>query len=162
MQFDIQGDIAFLQRAGVLKQLLKDRTTGRHILWGTDAYADKGLEYARDQEIEIRLITGENSGLLKTRAQKAAEQQTERTRQHAEVFTPAWICQMMNDQADREWSGSGTWTASGWRSLVGKRRIWRADTTYPAASPFPWPCGWGCWTGSCGWSMRTRTWKRTG
>lgn len=105
MQFDIQGDIAFLQRAGVLKQLLKDRTTGRHILWGTDAYADKGLEYARDQEIEIRLITGENSGLLKTRAQKAAEQQTERTRQHAEVFTPAWICQMMNDQADREWFG---------------------------------------------------------
>ena len=105
MQFDIQGDIAFLQRAGVLKQLLKDRTTGRHIMWGTDAYGSRGPEYARDQEMEIGQITGENSGLLKTRAQKAAEQQTERTRQHAEVFTPAWICQMMNDQADREWFG---------------------------------------------------------
>ena len=105
MQFDIQGDIAFLQRAGVLKLLLKDRTTGRHILWGTDAYGLRGPEYARDQEIEIGQIVGENLGLLKTRAQKAAEQQTERTRQHAEVFTPAWICRMMNDQADSEWFG---------------------------------------------------------
>ncbi len=105
MQFDIQGDIAFLQAAGVLKSLLADKSTGRHILWGTDAYADRGPEYARDQEIEIGLITGENGGLLKTRAQKAAEQQTERTRQHAEVFTPAWICRMMNDQADAEWFG---------------------------------------------------------
>ena len=105
MQFDLQGDIAFLQRAGVLKLLLKDRTTGRHILWGTDAYADRGPDYARDQEMEIGQIVGENLGLLKTRAQKAAEQQTERTRQHAEVFTPAWICRMMNDQADAEWFG---------------------------------------------------------
>ena len=105
MKFDIQGDIAFLQRAGVLKLLLKDRTTGRHILWGTDAYGLRRPEYARDQEIEIGLITRAASGLLKTRAQKAAEQQSERTRQHAEVFTPAWICRMMNDQADTEWFG---------------------------------------------------------
>ena len=105
MQFDIQRDIAFLHAAGVLKWLLEDRTTRKHILWGTDAYRERGPEYARDQEIEIGQITGENSSLLKTRAQKAAEQQTERTRQHAEVFTPAWICQMMNDQADREWFG---------------------------------------------------------
>ena len=105
MQFDIQGDIAFLQRAGVLKLLLKDRTTDRHILWGTDAYGVRGPEYARDQEMEIGQIVGENLGLLKTRAQKAAEQQTERTRQHAEVFTSAWICRRMNDQADAEWFG---------------------------------------------------------
>lgn len=105
MQFDIQGDIAFLQRAGILKLLLKDRTTGRHILWGTDAYGSRGPEFARDQEMEIGQIVGENLGLLKTRAQKAVEQQTERTRQHAEVFTPAWICRMMNDQADSEWFG---------------------------------------------------------
>ena len=75
MQFDIQGDIAFLHGAGVLKSLLADKSTGRHILWGTDAYADRGPEFARDQEIEIGLITGENSGLLKTRAQKATGQQ---------------------------------------------------------------------------------------
>ena len=105
MHFDIQGDLAFLQAAGVLKSLLADKTTGRHILWGTDAYADRGPDYARDQEMEIGQIVGENLGLLKTRAQKAAEQQNERTRQHAEVFTPAWICRMMNDQADAEWFG---------------------------------------------------------
>ena len=105
MQFDIQGDIAFLHAAGVLKWLLEDRTTRKHILWGTDAYRERGPEYARDQEMEIGQITGENSGLLKTRAQKAAEQRTERTRQHAEVFTPAWICRKMNDQADQEWFG---------------------------------------------------------
>ena len=104
-QFDIQGDIAFLHAAGVLKWLLEDRTTRKHILWGTDAYRERGPEYARDQEMEIGQITGENNGLLKTRAQKAAEQQTERTRQHAEVFTPAWICRKMNDQADQEWFG---------------------------------------------------------
>ena len=105
MHFDIQGDLAFLQAAGVLKSLLADKSTGRHILWGTDAYRERGPEYARDQEIEIGLITGETGGLLTTRVQKAAEQQSERTRQHAEVFTPAWICRMMNDQADAEWFG---------------------------------------------------------
>lgn len=105
MQFDIQGDLAFLHGAGVLKSLLADKSTGRHILWGTDAYADRGPEFSRDQEMEIGQIVGENLGLLKTRAQKAAEQQTERTRQHAEVFTPVWICRMMNDQADAEWFG---------------------------------------------------------
>ena len=137
MQFDIQGDIAFLQRAGVLKLLLKDRTTGRHILWGTDAYGSRGPEYARDQEMEIGQIVGENLGLLKTRAQKAAEQQTERTRQHAEVFTPSWICRMMNDQADTEWFGreevffrkDGTPTervdfkGKSWRKYVDSKRL---------------------------------------
>ena len=62
---------------------------------GNGRIRGQGPEYAQDQETEIGLITGKASGLLKTRAQKAAEQQTERTRQHAEVFTPAWICRMM-------------------------------------------------------------------
>ena len=33
------------------------------------------------------------------------EQRTERTRQHAEVFTPLWIVKKMNDVADVEWFG---------------------------------------------------------
>ncbi len=54
-------------------------------------------------EITSDLITGSHSGIIKNRARKALEQQTERTRQHTEVFTPLWICEKMNDHADSVW-----------------------------------------------------------
>ncbi|MCD8017056.1 MAG: Eco57I restriction-modification methylase domain-containing protein [Oscillospiraceae bacterium] len=88
---------------GLLKLLLLDKTTKQNIIWATDAYQGLGAEYERDKEIKPELITGENSGVIKNRARKALEQQTERTRQHAEVFTPLWICNRMNDTADEGW-----------------------------------------------------------
>lgn len=94
-----------LNRAGLLKKLLVDKTTKGHILWGTDAYRDRGPAFEREQEIDTPLLLYENAGLIKTRARKAFEQQSERTKQHGEVFTPRWICDAMIDHLDEAWFG---------------------------------------------------------
>ena len=74
MLFDIYGDLMFLHRLDALKYLLIDKTVRWNILWGTDAYAHRGLNYAGDQEMQLYQITGENSGLLRIRAQKQQNQ----------------------------------------------------------------------------------------
>lgn len=105
MLIHIQDDIVRLQHCGLLDRLLKDKTTKNNIMWATDAYAHYGHEYERNEEIRPHLITGENVDIIKTRARKEFEQQNQRTRKRAEVFTPMWICQMMNDKLDEEWFG---------------------------------------------------------
>ncbi len=105
MVVSIQGDILRLSAMGLLEPLLKDKATKGNILWATDAYTGRGSGFGRGEEIRTQRITGENSDLIKTRARRAMEQRTERTRQHAEVFTPLWIVKKMNDAADVEWFG---------------------------------------------------------
>ena len=103
MVINIQDDILRLRAMGLLERLLRDHATGHNILWATDAYAHLDDGYQRGDEISTVRITGENSDLIKTRARKAMEQQSERTKQHAEVFTPLWIVKKMNDFADEQW-----------------------------------------------------------
>lgn len=105
MIINIQDDILRLNAMGLLNRLLQDKATKGNILWATDAYSDYGEWYTPGNEIRSNRITGSNSDLIKTRARRAMEQQTERTRQHAEVFTPLWIVKMMNDFADEQWFG---------------------------------------------------------
>ena len=90
---------------GLLNRLLADKATKGSILWATDAYAELGEWYSPGNEIRPQRITGDNSDLIKTRARRAMEQRTERTRQHAEVFTPLWVVKKMNDFADVQWFG---------------------------------------------------------
>ena len=103
MLVNIQDDILKIQALGLLDRLLVDKTTKKNIMWATDAYASLGELYSRNEEITSSLITGFNSDVIKTRARKALEQQSERTKKHAEVFTPLWICKKMNDYADEMW-----------------------------------------------------------
>lgn len=106
MLVGIQEEILRLHSMGLLRPLLEDKTTKTNILWATDAYQDLGPDYRRDKEIEATLITGEHSDVIKNRARKALEQQSERTRKHAEVFTPLWICQKMVSHTDAVWFGN--------------------------------------------------------
>lgn len=103
MVINIQDDILKLHALGLLDGLLIDRTTKRNILWATDAHSDLGPRYERDREITADLITGENASVIKTRARKSMEQQSERTRRHGEVSTPLWVCRKMNDHIDAVW-----------------------------------------------------------
>lgn len=105
MLIHIQDDIIRLQHCGLLDRMLRDKTTKNNIMWATDAYAHYGHDYERNEEIHSHLITGENIDIIKTRARKEFEQQNQRTRKRAEVFTPMWICRFMIDKADEEWFG---------------------------------------------------------
>ena len=97
MLIGIQDEIQLLAQSGLLEPLLKDQTMGRNLLWATEAYTDLGCGFARDEE-----ITQENSCVIRNRAIKALEQQFDRTKSHAEVFSPIWVCNKMIDAALEE------------------------------------------------------------
>ena len=103
MIVDIQNDLALLDSMNLLDSLLTDKTTGKSILWATDAYSERGRQYDKASRITRESLIPE--GILRTRAQKESAQQDARTRQHAEVFTPLWVVRKMNDYADKEWFG---------------------------------------------------------
>ena len=87
----------------LLDRLLKDRTTGNNIKWGTNDYKTYGYGFDIDQEIKACLVTGAYSKLIQPRASKAQEEQLKRTREKAEVFTPSWVCNKQNNMIDTEW-----------------------------------------------------------
>lgn len=89
MIINIQDDILKIHALGLLDGMLIDKTTKQHIMWATGAYVSLGKRYEYNEEITPDLITGEHSSVIKTRARKAMEQQSARTRQHAEVVPPA-------------------------------------------------------------------------
>lgn len=87
----------------VLKTLLIDRSTNRNIIWGTDDYEYLGNKYNSHFPIEIELITGKNSNIIRPRILKSKENQGNRTKDKAEVFTPSWICNSQNNLVDNAW-----------------------------------------------------------
>jgi len=88
-----------------LKILLKDKTTEKNIIWATDSYASFGEAYTDKSQITENQLKKMNYGVIQPRISKDMEQQTRRTRKSAEVFTPAWICNKMNNFCDEEWFG---------------------------------------------------------
>ena len=89
----------------VLGLLLKDKTTGKNIIWATDAYASNGPSFSDKSQITRESLLGMDSVALQPRIEKAVSEQQERTRKKAEVFTPVWLCNRMNNDCDEQWFG---------------------------------------------------------
>ena len=89
----------------LLAILLKDKTTGKNILWATDNYRKYGEKYNADQQIKIDLITGHHGSIIRPRVAKSKTEQQQRIRQKAEVFTPSWVCNLQNNLVDEVWFG---------------------------------------------------------
>jgi hypothetical protein len=111
MVINIQGEIQRLRTMGLLEPLLADRTTGKNILWATNAYAELGQMFACEEEIREEFITGDYFDVIQPRSLKAAAEQSERTRKRGEVSTPEFIIKSMCDHLDSEWfrRKSGFW-----------------------------------------------------
>ncbi|MGO5413938.1 Eco57I restriction-modification methylase domain-containing protein [Slackia isoflavoniconvertens] len=109
--------------ARILNTLLCDRTTGRNIIWADNEYEALGDGYAGSDEITADKITGLSSGVIKPRIAKEQERQSQRTKSRAEVFTPSWLCNQMNNDIDSVWFGRrdvfSTEEAGTWRSNPG-------------------------------------------
>ena len=99
-----ENDISKLNR-DLLDILLFDRTSRKHIIWGTDDYAEMGPEYSAGNEITQGLITGMKGKVIQPRVLKAQTQKRYRTRARAEVFTPSWVCNAQNNLVDAQWFG---------------------------------------------------------
>lgn len=86
--------------------LLQDKTTKKNIIWATNSYElQLGEDYDNKKQITIGTLTGLNPIELQPRILKDIEEQQARTKNKAEVFTPSWLCNKMNNFLDEDWFG---------------------------------------------------------
>ena len=105
----------------VLDMLLTDKTTKKNIIYATSGYVENGREIDPKTQIFKESLLGFDPRVIQPRVMKSMEQQSDRTKSHAEVFTPAWLCNKMNNHIDSEWfgrenvfntEGDKTWTTN--------------------------------------------------
>lgn len=125
IKINFTEDIERYAKNGVLDVLLCDRSTGNNIVWATSAHVDRGVNYAPKSEIVKEAITGQNIGVIKTRAEKAVEDQASLTKSFAEVFTPTWICEFMVNEADKlnDWTSNDLDTVNKKREYIRSKRL---------------------------------------
>ena len=91
----------------VLDTLLKDKSTGKNIIWATDPPEE--LQTVMYEPVTDRSqITAQQLGLthyevVLPRMMKQTDTQQQRTRKKGEVFSPAWVCNKMNNALDNDW-----------------------------------------------------------
>lgn len=102
---DVSENELLKQSEKTLNLLLKDHTTQKNIFWATNSYTTYGEGYSYFDAITIERITGENGMIIRPRSVKSKEEQTERTKDMAEVFTPSWVCNAQNNLVDEAWFG---------------------------------------------------------
>jgi hypothetical protein len=127
-------DITSPPVAPLLDLLLQDKSTKRNIIWATDTYEEYGHGFTDKEQIGRNLLL-QHADIIKPRIQKSQEAQAVRTRKKAEVFTPAWLCNLMNNYCDEEWFGrksvfnierdDHTWEVVDEPIVFPKRKTWK-------------------------------------
>lgn len=102
---DIKENYLFRLDKELLHILLKDHSSGKTIIWATNNYSFLGYGFQSFDHITVESVTGVNGNVVKPRVEKTKEEQTERIKQKAEVFTPSWICNKQNNLVDNAWFG---------------------------------------------------------
>ena len=97
-------DIKCYPVSNVLNKLLEDKAAKRNIIWATDTYSELGGEFTDKMQMNINSLLW-CPDVIRPRIQKTQDEQEQRTRKKAEVFTPVWICNLMNNHCDEEWFG---------------------------------------------------------
>lgn len=118
-----------------LKILLQDKSTKKNIIWATDIYSECGPGFNDKNQINQQLFIGANTFVLRPRISKSIEEQQERTRKKAEVMTPVWLCNKMNNYADEQWFGrenvfnfendDNTWIVNEDKIVFDGKRTWK-------------------------------------
>lgn len=127
-------DITSYPIVALLDKLLEDKTTKKNIIWATDAYASFGDGFQdKNQILSSAFIMG-RSLTIRPRIEKNLEEQQLRTKKKAEVFTPAWLCNQMNNYLDEDWFGTketfnienkdNTWTYNAEKIIFDKVKTW--------------------------------------
>ena len=122
-KIDINEQYIYSLDTSILKILLKDKTTSKNIIWATDEYSSLGSGYNADEQIYYTDVEGLTS-IIKPRVVKSKDQQTNRARGMAEVFTPSWVCNKQNNLIDNAWFGRNNVfnieTEKGWTTIEDK------------------------------------------
>ena len=144
---DILENRVLKETPGLLEVLLKDHTTQQNIFWATDSYAELGDGFRWHDSITVAAITGEHGDVIMPRVMKTRDEQQRRVKQMAEVFTPAWLVNKMNNAADEVWFGRqnvfNVPTEEGWKPteapvMMPKGKLWH---DYVLATRLEITCG---------------------
>ena len=148
----------------LLELLLKDQSlsspeSNSYISWATDDYsvtdADKtgdNSPFSFNAQITPELVSHQD--LIQPRIKKHPSMQTSRSKNRAEVFTPAWICNAQNNLVDEQWfgkrdvfntehideNGEHAWVTSQQPVVFPKNRTWMS---YVRARRMEITCGEG-------------------
>jgi len=118
-----ENEIRYLDNA-LLAILLKDKTSGKNLIWATDTYAWRGIGFEPQDFITIKSITGLHGNIIKPRTEKSQKEQRQRIKNKAEVFTPSWVCNRQNNLVDNAWFGRenifNIETVNGWQTKTEK------------------------------------------
>ena len=113
-----QLDVALL---GIL---LKDKSSGKNIIWATDTYVSRGVGFGPQDYITVSAITGLRGNIIKPRVEKSQREQRQRIKNKAEVFTPSWVCNKQNNLVDNAWFNRenvfNIETENGWQTITEK------------------------------------------
>ena len=94
----------------VLDTLLKDKSTGKNIIWATDPPEELQTvmyEPVTDRsQITAQQLRLTHYEVVLPRMMKQTDTQQQRTRKKGEVFSPAWVCNKMNNALDADWFGA--------------------------------------------------------
>ena len=113
----INGNYKVRQTSELVALLLKDQTlsTSTHqvnIFWATDDYLSLGSKgYDFFSQIVPEQVMDDNALVIRPRVMKHETWQNARSKDMAEVFTPAWVCNRQNQELTDE-DGRHTWKAS--------------------------------------------------
>ena len=120
--------------SSVLGILLQDKTTKENIIFATDSYQEKGDNYSATSQMTIEAIAGIDPFDLQPRVAKDRTAQAARTKTRAEIFTPSWLCNRMNNDIDEAWFGrrnifnnekEKTWDVNAERIVFPEDKTWR-------------------------------------
>lgn len=127
-------DISSYPVANVLDLLLADKSTKKNIIWATDTYEEFGEGFTDKVQMDANALL-RRTDIIRPRIQKSQEAQAQRTRKKAEVFTPAWLCNRMNNHCDEDWFGrtgvfnteneDHTWTVTERKIKFPKGKKWQ-------------------------------------
>ena len=59
------------------------------IIWATDDYNELGEGYTSTDEITIAAVRKDNGNIIRPRVEKSKKEQSARSKEKAEVFTPS-------------------------------------------------------------------------
>lgn len=123
---EIDDDVLFL--------LLKDMTTKKNIIFATSDYDELDKNINCEAQISKKIILNYKDYIIKPRVMRSIEVQSKRTKDKAEVFTPSWLCNQMNNYLDDDWFGKKnvfnrindkTWIANDKKIEFSKEKTWQ-------------------------------------
>lgn len=99
---DISEESLARESTGLLRTLLKDRTTNKFIVWATHSYELLGKGFGLYDRITPSKVTGPYANLIQPRSEKSKYEQKDRTKVRAEVFTPTWLVKQQIEAVDQD------------------------------------------------------------